>query len=73
MYKPGLSAQALYSRLFLMISFDLRHCNLDIKMIVCLTATKLEPIIFSVLSFALANVANIYIFMILYDCYLLPA
>jgi hypothetical protein len=29
---------------------------------------QIEPFIFFVLSFALVNVANIYIFMILYDC-----
>jgi hypothetical protein len=35
--------------------------------VVQLIAAKFEPFVFSVLSFALANVANMYMFMILYD------
>jgi hypothetical protein len=41
--------------------------------IVCLTATKFEPFILSVLNFALTSVANIDIFMISYDCCFLHA
>jgi len=37
---------------------------------ICLTATKSEPFIFSVVTFTLANVADFYIFMVLYDCWL---
>jgi hypothetical protein len=38
-----------------------------------MTATKFKPLIFSVLGFALSNVANIFIFMNLDDFCLLPA
>jgi hypothetical protein len=40
---------------------------------VCLTATKFEHFIFSVLSFVLAYVSDIYIFLILHDLCLLHA
>jgi hypothetical protein len=42
-------------------------------MIVCLTATKFEPFMFSMLGFAFAYVSNINTVMILYDLWLLPA
>jgi hypothetical protein len=41
-------------------------------MAVCLTATKFEPFVFSVLGFAFAYVSKIHIIMILYDFCLLP-
>jgi len=47
--------------------------SLDTWTIVCLTATKFEPFIFSVLGFAFAYVSNIHIIMILYDFCLIPA
>jgi hypothetical protein len=50
----------------------LRHsCNLNTWTVVLLTAAKFKPLIFSVLGFALSYIADIYIFMSLYD--LLPA
>jgi hypothetical protein len=41
--------------------------------VVCLPAAKFKPLIFRVSGFALSNVANICIFMILFDFCLLPA
>jgi hypothetical protein len=38
-----------------------------------MTTAKFKPLIFSVLGFALSNVVNIFIFMILDDFCLLPA
>jgi hypothetical protein len=42
-------------------------------MVVCLTDAKINPFIFSVSGFPFSDVANICIFMILYDLCLLPA
>jgi len=39
---------------------------------VCLTATKFEPLLFPVLVFVFSFVSNIEIFVILYDFCLLP-
>jgi hypothetical protein len=47
--------------------------NLDTEAVVHMTAAKFEPLIFPVSGFALPNVANIFIFMILDDFCLLPA
>jgi hypothetical protein len=41
--------------------------------VVRLIATKFKPLVFSVPVFALSNISNICIFMILYDFCLLPA
>jgi hypothetical protein len=41
--------------------------------VIHMTAAKFKPLIFSVSGFALSNVANIFIFMILDDLRLLPA
>jgi hypothetical protein len=41
--------------------------SLDTWTVICLTAAKFKPLIFSVSGFALSNVANIFIFMILDD------
>jgi hypothetical protein len=41
--------------------------------VIHITAAKFKPLIFSVSGFALSNVANIFIFMILDDFCLLPA
>jgi hypothetical protein len=46
--------------------------SLDTWIVLCLTTIKFEPSLFSVSSFTLANVANIYTFMILFDFCLLP-
>jgi hypothetical protein len=45
--------------------------SLVIWTVVCLTATKFNPLVLSVLGFALSNIANIYIFVVLYDFCLL--
>jgi hypothetical protein len=47
--------------------------NLDISTGVCLTATRFEPFTFSMLGFPFACVSNIYIIVILYGFWLLPA
>jgi hypothetical protein len=52
-----------------------RSCHLgslDTLTVVQMTAGKFKPSIFSGLGFALSNVANIFIFMILDDFCLLP-
>jgi hypothetical protein len=67
MCTPGLLAQALYSRLCLMFIYYLRLYEHSRHTAVCLTAAKFDPFIIPLLSFALACIANIYIFMILYD------
>jgi hypothetical protein len=46
--------------------------RLPSHLVVRLTATKLKPLIYSVSDLAVSDVANICIFIILYDC-LLPA
>jgi hypothetical protein len=46
---------------------------LDTWTVVHMTASKFEPLIFSVWGLALSNVANILIFMVLDDFCLLPA
>jgi hypothetical protein len=42
-------------------------------MVVNMTAAKFKPLVFPVLGFALSNIANIFVLMILYDFCLLPA
>jgi hypothetical protein len=49
------------------------HGSLDNWTVLQMTAAKLKPFIFFVLGFALSNVENIFIFMILDDLYSLPA
>jgi len=49
------------------------HVSLDASTVICLTATKYEPFMFSVLGFALAYTLNIHIIMILNDFCLFPA
>jgi hypothetical protein len=71
-YTKPLSAQAQYSRSCIIIC-SLRYNSLDTWTVVRLTVAKFKPLIFSVLGFALSYVANICIFMILYDFCLLPA
>jgi hypothetical protein len=68
-----LSIQAQYSRSCPIISSSCYNSSLVTGMVVCLTATKFKPHIFLVSGFALSNVANIFIFMILYDFCLFPA
>jgi hypothetical protein len=53
---------------------SVRYCgSLDTWTVVCLTAAKIKPLLFSVRGFALSSGANIFIIMILYDLCLLPA
>jgi hypothetical protein len=70
-YKP-LSVQALYSRSCPIISLSCYNGSLVPWTVACLTAAKSKPLIFLVSGFALYNVANIYIFIILYDFCLFP-
>jgi hypothetical protein len=49
------------------------HDSLHTWTVVHMTTAKFKPLIFSVSGFALSSVANIFIFMILDDFYLLPA
>jgi hypothetical protein len=58
----------------IMPSSSLRYNgSLATRTVVCLTAAKIKPLLFSVSGFTLSNIADICIFMILYDFYLLPA
>jgi len=60
------SVQALYSRSCLCCG------SLDTGAIVSLTAAKFKPFIFPVLSFALSNITNIFITVVLYYFCLSP-
>jgi hypothetical protein len=66
-----LSVQAQYSRSYPIISSSYYNSSLVSWTVVWLTAGKFKPLIFPVSGFALSNVANIFIFMILYDFFLL--
>jgi hypothetical protein len=66
-YTRPRSVQAQYSRSCPIISCSGYNGSLVAWTVVCLTAAKFKPHIFPVLGFALSNVANILIFMILYD------
>jgi hypothetical protein len=69
-YKEGpLSVQAQYNKSCPIINCFCYNGSLLIWTVVCLTATKFKPLIFPVSGFALSSVANIFIFMILYDYY----
>jgi hypothetical protein len=62
--------QAQYSTSFQNLCYN---SSLDTWTAVRLTAAKFKPCMFSVLGFALTNIADIHIFMILYNFCLLPA
>jgi hypothetical protein len=65
---PGFAVQIMY------ILFSLRYKGSLVKWtVINLTATKFKPLIFSVSGFALSYAANMFILMILYDLFLLPA
>jgi hypothetical protein len=49
------------------------NSSLDTWTAICLTAAKFKPLILYALRFALSYIADICIFMILYDFCLLPA
>jgi hypothetical protein len=66
-----LSVQVQYSRKCPIISSSCYNSSLFTWTVVYLTAAKFKPLIFTVSGFALSNVANICIFMILYDFCLL--
>jgi hypothetical protein len=68
MYKctRPLSVQARYSKSCPIINFSCYNGCLLTWTVVCLTAAKFKSLIFLVPGFALSNVANIFIFMILY-------
>jgi hypothetical protein len=72
-YTWPLPAQVLYTRLC--HTFISICCNgsLVTWTAVSLTTTEFKSLIFSVLGFALSDIANIFIFVTLYDFYLLPA
>jgi hypothetical protein len=67
-YTRPLSVQAQYSRSY-PIGSTCYNSSLVTWTVVCLTAAKFKPLVFPVSRFALSNVANICIFMILYDFY----
>jgi hypothetical protein len=71
-YTRPSSVQAQYSRPCSIISSSCYNSSLVTWKVACLTAAKFEPLIFPVSGFALSNVANICIFMILYNSCLLP-
>jgi hypothetical protein len=69
-YTRPLSAQAQYSRSCQNLRYN---SNLDARTVVRLTAAKFKPLMFSMSDFALPNMADICIFMILCNLCLLPA
>jgi hypothetical protein len=73
LYTGPLSIEAQYSRSCPIISSSCYNSSLVIWTVVCLTAAKFKPLIFPLSGFALSNIANICIFMILYDFCLFPA
>jgi hypothetical protein len=62
-----MSVQAENSRKCSFLSSLGYNGSLVIWTVVCLTATKFKPLVLSVPAFALSNIANIYIFVVLYD------
>jgi hypothetical protein len=68
-YTRPLSAQAQYSR----SCQNLYYNSLDTWTVVRSTSAKFKPLIFSVLGFALHYIADIHIFIIVYNLCLLPA
>jgi hypothetical protein len=72
-YTRPLSAQAQYSRSCQNICSLRYNSSLETWTVVHLTAAKFKPLMFYVLGFALPYIADICIFMILYDFCLLPA
>jgi hypothetical protein len=58
----------------LLLTNSSRHNgSLDTWTVVNTTAAKFKPLVFPVSGFALSNIANIFVFMILYDFCLLTA
>jgi hypothetical protein len=70
-YKASVSPGSVEQ--FIIISSSCYNGSLLTWTVVRLTAPKFKPLIFPVSGFALSNVTNIYIFIILYDFCLLPA
>jgi hypothetical protein len=71
-YTRPLSVWAQYSRLCPISGSFRYNGSLVTRTVVCLTAAKYKPLVFSVTGFALSNGANIFIIMILHDLCLLP-
>jgi hypothetical protein len=69
-YTRPVSVQAQYSRSCHNLGYN---SSLDTWTVVRLTAAKFKPLMFSVSGFSLPNIADIRIFMILYNFCLLPA
>jgi hypothetical protein len=72
-YTRPLSCQAQYRKVCPIFIGFRYNGSLVTWTVICLTAGKFKPLIIPVLSLALSNVANVLIFMVLYDFYLLPA
>jgi hypothetical protein len=72
-YTRPLSAQAENRRSCPVLSSWSCNGSIVTWTVVCFIAAKFKPLIFSVSGFALSNIANIFIFMILYDLCLLPS
>jgi hypothetical protein len=71
-YTRPLSTQAQYRRSCPIICSLHYNSSLNTWTVVSLTAAKFKPLIFPVSGFALSYIADICIFMILYDFCLLP-
>jgi hypothetical protein len=72
-YTWPLSVRVQYSRLCPISGSFRYNGSLVTWTVVCLTAAKFKPLVFSVTGFALSNCANVFIIMILYHLCLLPA
>jgi hypothetical protein len=70
LYLRPLSVRAQYSNLSPTNSSSRCHDSLDTWTVLHMSAAKFKPLIFSVWGFALSNIANIFIFMIMnYFCF----
>jgi hypothetical protein len=72
-YRQGLRVWAWHSRSCHNSCSPCYNGSLVTWTVVCLTAAKFKPLVVSMPGFAFSDVANICIFMILYDLCLLPA
>jgi hypothetical protein len=72
-YVQGLCQSRRSTADYALISSSFHYnSSLVTGMVVCLTAAKFKPLIFSMSGFALCNIANIFIVMIWNDFCLLP-
>jgi hypothetical protein len=72
MYRASVSPGSVQQIMPISSSFRY-NSSLVIRTVICLTAAKFKPLIFSMAGFALSNIANMFVAMIYNDFCLLPA